>query len=272
MTTMTLTAGETVDFDCFVALLHDELGCDLRDRQPETLLIDELGWDSLAFFELIGFFDRHRLDLPEQLLPALRTLGDVHHYFSAISAAAGEDPEPSNPTPVLEVPTQRDFEYLFHLHATGDHLVRYRLRAMTPSPDSFHRLLWDGVTAQFLVRSESNQPVGLVSCFGADFRNRHAHIGVLADPEWHGRGLLVAGAWKFIGYLFGQFDLRKLYAEVLFSNFHRLATGAGRLFTIEGRLSDHEYVAGHYEDLFVLALDRQRWHEQQTRLTWRTPA
>jgi RimJ/RimL family protein N-acetyltransferase len=103
---------------------------------------------------------------------------------------------------------------------------------------------------------------------GADFRNRHAHIGVLGDPLWRNSGLLISGAWQFIGYLFSEFDLRKLYAEVLESNFDRLATASGRLFEVEGRLTGHEYIGGDYQDLFVLALDRDRWRDQQHRLAW----
>jgi RimJ/RimL family protein N-acetyltransferase/acyl carrier protein len=275
MTAATLAGDSVITFDEFLDVIRDELGCELGNRTAEAALVDDLGWDSLALFEVVGLFDRHGLELPEELLPALRTLGDLHHYFAALSSQTATIPSLDRaPTarPMLVVPTQADFEYLFRLHADGDHLVRYRLRATTPSPDSFHRLLWDGVVAQFLVKARSHEPVGLVSCFGADFRNRHAHIGVLADPEWHDSGLLVAGAWQFIGYLFEQFDLRKLYAEVLESNYRRLATGAGRLFEVEGRLSNHEYVAGAYEDLYVLALDRDRWGEQQHRLTWRRPS
>ena len=223
------------------------------------------------------FFDRYALDVPDQLVSALRTLADAHHYFVQLGIAtddAQRDPRPRAEVariPTLQMPTQRDFDYLLELHASGEHLVRYRLRGVTPSPDSFHRLLWEGVTAQFVVRSETGSPVGLVSCFGADFRNRHAHIGVLGDPAWHNSGLLIAGAWRFIGYLFSEFDLRKLYAEVLESNFEHLATGAGRLFEVEGRLSRHEYIDGDYQDLFVLALDRDRWREQEHRMTWSSP-
>ncbi len=270
MTTSTLSGPQhsTVDFDSFRTLLQDELGCDLEGRGPDVRLVEDLGWDSLAFFELLALFDRCELDVPDQLVSALRTLADLHHYFVQLGVAS----EVSRPTlgrgPTLHMPTQRDFDYLLELHASGEHLVRYRLRGVTPSPDSFHRLLWEGVTAQFVVRSETGSPIGLVSCFGADFRNRHAHIGVLGDPGWRNSGLLIAGAWRFIGYLFSEFDLRKLYAEVLESNFEHLATGTGRLFEVEGRLSRHEYLDGDYQDLFVLALDRERWREQEHRMTW----
>jgi acyl carrier protein len=255
-------------FDELLVLIGDELGCDVIGRGADARLVDDLGWDSLAYFELIGLFERHGIDLPDELVPALRTLGDVHHYLVALGSGVDEGTRVgADVSLTLEVPTQADFEYLFHLHTVGEHLVRYRLRAATPSPDAFHRLLWEGVVAQFLVRADSGAAVGLVSCFGADFRNRHAHIGVLGDPSWQQSGVLIAGAWKFVTYLFTHFDLRKIYAEVLSSNFGNLATGAGRLFCIEGRLSDHEYVEGRYEDLFVLALDRQRWTEQHARRT-----
>jgi RimJ/RimL family protein N-acetyltransferase/acyl carrier protein len=275
MTTSTLgaTQGSTLDFESFRVLLQDELGCDLEGRGPDERLVEDLGWDSLAFFELLAFFDRHALDVPDQLVGALRTLADAHHYFAQLGIATDDRSStlgrgPSLHLPTLQMPTQRDFDYLLELHASGEHLVRYRLRGVTPSPDSFHRLLWEGVTAQFVVRSETGSPVGLVSCFGADFRNRHAHLGVVGDPAWHNSGLLIAGAWRFIGYLFSEFDLRKLYAEVLESNFEHLATGAGRLFEVEGRLSRHEYIEGDYQDLFVLALDRDRWREQEHRIRW----
>ncbi len=256
-----------VDFESFRALLEDELGCDLEGVGPDARLVDDLGWDSMAFFELLALFDRFMLDVPDELVGALRTLADAHHYFAQLAArTTGDDGPHARSGPRLQAPTQRDFDYLFELHATGEHLVRYRLRGVTPSPDSFRRLLWEGVTAQFVVRSESGSPVGLVSCFGADFRNRHAHIGVIGDPAWHNSGVLIAGAWRFIGYLFSEFDLRKLYAEVLAANFEHLTTGAGRFFEVEGRLTGHEYIDGEYQDLYVLALDRDRWRAQQRRM------
>jgi acyl carrier protein len=264
----TTERGAALDFEAFTSLLHDELGCDVAGRGPDAQLVDDLGWDSLAFFELLGLFDRFDLDAPDELVGALRTLGDVHHYFVELSARSAGSDAPRRGGPTLHLPTQRDFEYLFDLHVRGDHLVRYRLRAVTPSPDSFHRLLWEGVTAQFVVRSGSGDPVGLVSCFGADFRNRHAHIGVLGDPAWRNSGLIVAGAWQFITYLFEQFDLRKLYAEVLASNLVHLLTGVDRLFEVQGKLMDHEFLDGRYQDLYVLALDRDRWQAQERRRTW----
>jgi acyl carrier protein len=269
--TLVRSAADLARFDNFVAFLSDELGCPMEMQNPDTLLVEGLGWDSLAFFELLGLFDRCGLDPPEELVGSLRTLGDVHHYFQHLSQSAGEAPKraPLASTLMLEPPAQHDFDYLYQLHSNGDQLVRYRLRGLTPSPDAFHRLLWDGVIAQFVVRTASGSTLGLVSCLGADFRNRFAHVAVVGDPRWRNSGLVIAGAWQFFGYLFSTFDLRKLYGEVLESNFASVATGIDRLFEIEGRLTAHEYLDGVYEDVLVLALDRDRWQEQEQRLKWR---
>jgi RimJ/RimL family protein N-acetyltransferase/acyl carrier protein len=253
------------DFTAFCALLEVELGCSLAGHGPDAHLIDDLGWDSLALFEVLSVFERHGADVPDELIGALRTLDDLHHYFTLLTTRGPSD-EPHALCPSLDVPTAGDTDYLLRLHTIGEHLVRYRLRGQTPSPESFHRLLWEGVVAQFILRSDSGAPVGLVSCFGADFRNRHAHIGVLGDPAWHGSGVLIAGAWRFVGYLFAEFDFRKLYAEVLEANFAAMRTGVGRLFEIEGRLTHHEYLGGGYQDVLVLALDRERWRAQHERL------
>lgn len=84
--TFDATRVPELEFGEFCSFVGDELGCELAGCEAGTLLVDELGWDSLAFFELLGLFDRLALDVPDELLGALRTLGDVHHYFTRLSA------------------------------------------------------------------------------------------------------------------------------------------------------------------------------------------
>lgn len=47
-----------------------------------TTLEEELGFDSLEVLELGVFLEGLGLELPEDLLPELRTLGDVYHYYT----------------------------------------------------------------------------------------------------------------------------------------------------------------------------------------------
>lgn len=262
-------AGPRAAFGEFTALLAPIIGADLSTATPQTLLVEDLGWDSLTMVEALGVLDTTGVALPDELICELRTLGDIHHYYCTAT-----DPEKADrgrsrfegPNVVLVPPSARDHDWLYSLCATGDHLVGYRLRGVTPSPEAFHRFLWDRVLAQFIVTTREQRPIGLVTSFEPDFRNRYAYLAAIADPEWQDSGLVLEGMMVLVDYLFAQFDLRKLYAESLESNFAHYDNGLGRVFEIEGRLRQHEYINGAYEDLVVVGIWRQRFEEHQRRV------
>jgi RimJ/RimL family protein N-acetyltransferase len=160
----------------------------------------------------------------------------------------------------------RDYDFLFGLYSDGDHLVRYRLRGLTPSPESFVRYLWDHVLAQFIVETRAGRPIGVVSSFEPDFRNRFVHIAACSVAEYEATGLVIEGVALLVSYLFETFDFRKVYAESLEANFAQFALGEGRLFEVEGRLKQHEYVHGRYEDCVQLAVFREAWRQQHLRI------
>ncbi len=262
-------------FDEMVLLISAETGVDLAGAHPGSLLREDLGWDSLTMVELLTVFDRYGVNLPDELLGELRTLGDVHHYLNALASTDGvRTLAPAGtrrdllegPNVVLSPVTQAEFGVLFDLHTRGDHLVRFRLRGHTPSPDAFHRLIWDRVLAQFVARSRDGHLVGLVSCLDANFQHRHAHFSVVAAPDQRNTGLGLEAMGMLFSYVFSQFDLRKLYAECLASNFCQFENGAHRIFEVEGCLKQHEYLCGRYEDLYVLAVYRDTWRHHHGRL------
>ncbi len=160
----------------------------------------------------------------------------------------------------------RDYDFLFRLYTDGDHLVRYRLRGNTPSPDAFLRFLWDQVVAQFIVENRDGRPIGLVSAFEPDFRNRFISIAACSVDEVQSSGLVLEGVALLVSYLFENFDLRKIYAESLESNYEQFAMGEGRLFEVEGRMREHEYIDGRYQDFVLLAIYREPWREQHERI------
>ena len=160
----------------------------------------------------------------------------------------------------------RDYEFLYGLYSDGDHLVRYRLRGRTPGPEAFVRYLWDQVLAQFVVETPDGRPVGVVSSFEPDFRNRYAYIAACAVAEFESTGLVLEGVALLVSYLFETFDFRKVYAESLEMNYANFSLGEGRVFDVEGRLKGHEYVHGRYEDVLVLAVHREPWRQQHQRI------
>jgi RimJ/RimL family protein N-acetyltransferase len=160
----------------------------------------------------------------------------------------------------------RDYDFLFRLYTGGEHLVRYRLRGVTPSADSFVRFLWEQVLAQFIVETREGRPVGLVSSFEADFRHRYVRIAACSTPEFEATGLVLEGVALLVSYLFATFDFRKIYAESLEANYTQFALGEGRLFEVEGRLKEHEYVDGRYQDFVLMAIYREAWRVQHQRI------
>ena len=274
-TVPTNPTDDAIDFATMVAHLSHILGDDLDGVTTDTRLVEDLAWDSLTMVEMIGLFDRHGINLPEELLGELHTLGDIHHYLTWGSPAPAKLPASTDPMVgpnVRLVPVGHgDEPYLFRLLATGEHLVSYRLRGQTPSPESFHRFVWDQVLVQFLVTNHEGRTIGLVTCYEPNLRHRYAYLAAVADPAYQDSGLVLEGMTLFISYLFAEFDLRKLYAESLESNFTQFQTGANRVFEVEGRLKEHEYIHGGYQDFVILAIWREPWREHHSRILGTEP-
>jgi RimJ/RimL family protein N-acetyltransferase/acyl carrier protein len=258
-------SSETADL---VAGLADLAGLDAAQVHLDDRLTEDLGLDSVGRLELLSMFDRRGIDLPEELVVTLATVRDVAHYWSTVQPGPPRvsRAQLAGPNVTLRPVAAADENWLFDLCTHPDHLVRYRLRGLTPSADSFHRFLWDRSLAQFVVLSRQGVPIGLVSAFEPDFRNRYAYVAAVADPALTGSGLIAEALAVLVTYLFAEFDLRKLYAESLASTYEQYASGAERLFDVEGRMVGHEYVHGRYEDFVVLAAHRDRWRTAHRRL------
>ena len=160
----------------------------------------------------------------------------------------------------------RDYDFLFRLYTVGDHLVRYRLRGSTPSPEAFIRFVWEHVLAQFIVETREGHPIGVVSSFEPDFRNRYVYIAACTTPDFESSGLVLEGVAVLVSYLFETFDFRKIYAESLETNYAQFALGEGRLFDVEGRMREHEFIDGAYQDFVLMAIYRDPWRVQHERI------
>ncbi len=258
-------------FDAFAIVLGRRLVRPVEGWQPNDLLVDRLAWDSLRVLEVLAWLREMGIELPEELVGELRTLGDLHHYVVTIGGRLGADaPPPPVRHPLVgprvrlvPLTIQHEAEAL-SLYTTGSHLTRYRLRGATPSPESFRQALWERVLAQFVVVCDG-KIIGLVSAFQPDFRNGHAHIAVVARPDAP-PGTGMEGVSLLIEHLFAEFDLRKVYAEVMAPNAGAFGSGVGRVFVVEGRLTGHEYLEGEYHDMLVMAISRERWAENVDRL------
>lgn len=253
-----LTADTALVRQWLASLLGDDLVAD------DDVLLEDLGWDSLVLAEVAVAAEQLGVSLPDELVAELRTMGDVLHYLS-VGPTATTDDWPRDRVALVPV-TAVDVPMLFGWFTDGANTANFRLAGQTPSPEEFHRLLWAGTVAQYLVCTDREVPTGLVSCFEADFRNGHAHLAAIAAPAFTGTGALLAGLGAFVNRLFDTFPFRKLYAEVLGTNLPAFASGMSRVFEREGLLRNHVFTNGAYDDLHVLSLTREHWAVHRQRL------
>ena len=78
-----------LDFPSFRSMLEAHLALDLHEWEAAALLHDDLGFDSLTMAELSVLFGDAGIELPDALLTELRTLGDLHHYFTVLGSPTG---------------------------------------------------------------------------------------------------------------------------------------------------------------------------------------
>ena len=114
--------------------------------------------------------------------------------------------------------------------------------------------------AQFLItRKRTGDPIGQVTAYNANLRNRSVYFGMLIDPALMGAGWTSEAGALFLNYLFTIWDFRKIYIETIDFNFSNFASGIGRFFQEEGCLKENDFFNGRYWDMHILALYRRDW-------------
>jgi len=85
------------DFPSFVSMLEEWLGGPFPSPQPESRLREDLSLDSLAMIEVLVFLEHHGIRLPDDLIPELTTLADLHHYFTVLAPRVEGDGDTGGP-------------------------------------------------------------------------------------------------------------------------------------------------------------------------------
>ena len=69
-------------FDEFVAIICEQLSLSPADIRPESKIKDDLGADSLDVLQLLmALEDEKGIVIPDEVLPALVTVGDIVAYI-----------------------------------------------------------------------------------------------------------------------------------------------------------------------------------------------
>jgi hypothetical protein len=160
-----------------------------------------------------------------------------------------------------------DYRFLRAAELGGELAVRWRLRGASASPEQWAQNLWQSVLAQYLVvGAREPTPLGLVAVYQPNHRDGFAFLAAERFGPPRPVPVMMFGVALFIEHVFRCWNFHKLYLEVPEYNVSQLASGIGRLFTLEGRLREHLWYDGRRWDQIVLALYRDTWARESRRL------
>jgi RimJ/RimL family protein N-acetyltransferase len=101
--------------------------------------------------------------------------------------------------------------------------------------------------------------IGTCSLFHEDALVRQAELGVALRLDAAGKGYGTDAVRVLIDYAFTRRNLRRVYLGVLASNERAIASYRKVGFVEEGRLREHAWVRGAYDDEVLMGLLRSEW-------------
>jgi RimJ/RimL family protein N-acetyltransferase len=139
---------------------------------------------------------------------------------------------------------------------------------LTPAPlwpwtyadfcDYYDRLTRREGSAEFAVEV-AGELVGRCGLFQVDELSRNAEIGISLGPEHRGKGYGRDVVRTLLAYAFTHRNLHRVWLEALVSNVAAVRAYAAAGFVEEGRLREHAWVEGRYEDMVRMAVLRSEW-------------
>ena len=169
------------------------------------------------------------------------------------------------PSLTLRAPVDADLDVLFRLAADLD---TWEERSPA-SPAPLTREAWDARNVHAaedaasggvrFVIDVAGDAVGSVSLFAADELARHAEVGIALLPEARGRGIGTLAIGRIAEFAFVRRNLRRLHLQAIASNVAAIRAYEKAGFAHEGRLREHAWVRGAYEDIVLMGLLRAEW-------------
>jgi RimJ/RimL family protein N-acetyltransferase len=131
-------------------------------------------------------------------------------------------------------------------------------RSMAEMDVWFDRMLADTNSYVFVIDAEG-ATVGTCNLRDVDPVNRRAEIGISLAADQTGKGYGSDAIRVLLDYAFRHLNLHKVSLDTLASNEPALRAYRACGFVEEGRLREHDWFEGRYEDLILMAVLRERW-------------
>ncbi len=169
---------------------------------------------------------------------------------------------PDVPAVSLRTRTDDDLDVMYRISADLDSweernpsepgpLTRAKFDARLARADS------DGSdqTAAFVV-DVGGAAVGSAALFQFDSFAHHAEAGISLVPEARGRGVGTAAILQLVEFGFVRRNLRRIHLQAIASNTGALRSYEKAGFVVDGRLRQHAWVRGAYEDIVLMGILR----------------
>jgi RimJ/RimL family protein N-acetyltransferase len=98
--------------------------------------------------------------------------------------------------------------------------------------------------------------VGSASLFNFDSFARHAEAGINLLPSSRGCGIGSAAIAQLVEFGFVRRNLRRIHLQAIASNAGAIRAYEKAGFQVEGRLRQHAWVRGRYEDIVLMGILR----------------
>lgn len=179
----------------------------------------------------------------------------------AVPVVAGVTVPGMTPTVRLRARTDADLDVLFAIAAELDTweernpglpapLTRQRFDARLAAVSD------DAVS--FVVEADG-ATVGSAGLHGIDWFDRHAEAGISLAPHARGQGVGTAAIRQLVEYGFVRGNLRRIHLQAIASNGAAIRVYEKAGFVVEGRLREHAWVRGGYEDIVLMGILRSEW-------------
>jgi RimJ/RimL family protein N-acetyltransferase len=98
--------------------------------------------------------------------------------------------------------------------------------------------------------------VGSANLFHFDLYAGHAEAGISLAAEARGRGVGTEAVRQLVEFGFRRRNLRRIHLQAIASNLGALRSYEKAGFVVEGRLREHAWVRGAYEDIVLMGILR----------------
>src|SRR5690625_398365 len=106
----------------------------------------------------------------------------------------------------------------------------------------------------FIITNDMEEQIGLIGFYFIDQRHRHAEFAIAVDPAHQGKGYATRAMELALDYAFYTLNFRKVYLIVVDINEKASHIYEKVGFKVEGRLVEHYFIKGKYNDGIMMGI------------------